>query len=220
MKAAYLNLAGRPSVLMLALYMALLLLPYINEARADDLPRVMLASSLAESEINGKALSNVSGALGVNQAAGDGNAQANSRAIAVSQGQGVAIAYVGTAQASESNSFAMPDVAIARIADTAFQNVSGLISVNQAGGVSNMQLNTFVLSRSINGEVSDAALADTLADATAASGEGSSSSSSRRIAEVESGAFSGASGVVQLNQAAGSGNLTSNRFEMSLSPNH
>lgn len=184
----------------------------------DALP-VTVNPALAESEIHGMALSNVSGVVSVNQAAGDGNAQANSRAIAVSGEQSVALAYVVTGQSSMDNNFSMPEVAITRISDSAFQNSSGLLSVNQAGGVSNLQLNTFVLSGSINGEVSDAALAETLTDAAAVPVEGASSTS-RRSAMIEGGAFVGASGVVQLNQAAGSGNLTSNRFEMSFNPNY
>lgn len=215
------NVHGNYSLQLFAALLAVLaLMAAAGRLHAEGNPSIVLNSAIAKSEIDGMALTNVTGSVSVNQAAGDGNAQANNRAIAISQGEGVAIAYVVTEQGRSANHFDMPDIAIARISDSAFQNATGLISVNQAGGVSNTQMNTFVLSGSINGEISDAALAETLADATVGLDEEGSSSMTRRTADISSGAFSGASGIVQLNQAAGSGNLTSNRFEMSFNPNH
>ncbi|NIP53262.1 MAG: hypothetical protein GWO08_11370 [Gammaproteobacteria bacterium] len=88
----------------------------------------------AVSEIYGEAISQAHGAFSVNQASGDGNAQNNSRAIAVTQEAGVAIAITVNKQAVEMSMAAMPDEAISRISDNAFNGTSGLIAINQASG--------------------------------------------------------------------------------------
>lgn len=171
------------------------------------------------SEIDGDSLSQIHGVLGVNQAAGDSNAQSNSRAIAVSQDGGVAIAYTFDKQSVDLNESAIPEVALSRIGENAFNGTSGLISVNQASGVQNMQLNAFAMAMNINGELSDTDLAGTLSDTPVDWPESAVPSNTQRAAIIDSTAFVGATGVVQLNQTAGSGNIASNRFEMSVGEN-
>lgn len=170
----------------------------------------------AVSEIYGGAISHAHGALSVNQASGDGNAQNNSRAIAVTQDGGVAVAYTMNSQVVTLNQTSFPDTAVSRISDQAFNGVSGLISVNQASGAQNRQLNAFAMALSINGELSDASLAKTYTEATVAEPDGISPLNSVRSVDVDSTAFVGAGGIVQINQASGLGNATSNRFEISV----
>lgn len=168
------------------------------------------------SEIHGDSLSQVHGALSVNQAAGDSNAQSNSRAIAVTQDGGVAIAYTIDGQSVDMSQAVMPDVAVSRISDRAFNGTSGLISINQASGVSNIQLNAFAIAMSINAELSDSTLADTHSDAPVIAPDNALPVNTTREAHIDDTSFVGASGIVQLNQISGTGNVTSNRFEMSM----
>lgn len=177
-----------------------------------------LGQTMATTEIYGDSLSQVHGGLGVNQAAGDANAQSNSRAIAMSLDGGVAIAYTFDKQDIDLNQVVMPDVAVSRIADNAFNGTSGLISINQASGVQNVQLNAFAMAMSINGELSDVTLAETHSDAPVNWPDSPVPVTTQREAHVENTAFVGATGIVQLNQASGSGNIASNHFEMSMLP--
>ena len=181
-------------------------------------PVVEAEQYTATSEIVGDSLSQVHGTLSVNQAAGDSNAQSNSRAIAVSQESGLAIAYTYDKQSVDMNQVTIPDVAVTRISDQAFGGAGGLISINQASGAQNMQLNAFAMAMNITGELSDASLAGTLADAPVALPGSTVPSDTQRAALIDSTAFTGATGVVQINQAAGSGNVAFNRFEMSMRP--
>ena len=170
----------------------------------------------AISEISGGSLSQMHGALSVNQAAGDGNAQNNSRSIAVTQESGVAIAYTYDTQDVDVSQVAFPDNAVSLISDNAFNGTTGLISINQVGGASNRQLNAFAMAMSINGELSDKTLAETRSDAPVNGPGIELPVNTTRAAHIDSTAFVGAGGVVQLNQTSGSGNVTSNRFEMSM----
>ncbi len=169
----------------------------------------------AISEIYGDSLSQMNGALSVNQAAGDSNAQNNSRAIAVTQDGGVAIAYIFDKQSVEMNGADIPDVAISRISDQAFSGVNGLIGISQASGVQNRQLNAFAMAISVSGAVSDLTLAETYADAPVVLPENPQAVTASRTARIENTTFIGAAGVVQINQTSGSGNVNLNRIEMS-----
>ncbi len=168
------------------------------------------------SEIYGDSLSQVHGALSVNQAAGDGNAQNNSRAIAVAHDGGVAIAYTFDQQDVGMNPADIPDVAVSRISDHAFNGTSGLLSINQASGASNRQLNAFAMAMSISGELSDATLAETHSGVPVIAPDNVLPVNTTRAAHIDDTAFVGASGIVQLNQTSGTGNVTSNRFEISM----
>lgn len=169
----------------------------------------------AVSEIYGEAISQVHGALSVNQASGDGNAQNNSRAISVTQG-GVAVAITVNKQAAEMSMADMPDEAISRISDNAFSGTSGLIAINQTTGANNMQFNGVAIAMSIQGELSDAALAQTHSNTSLGDPGDLLPVNTIRAAEIDSTAFSGASGVIQINQSSGMGNVSSNLFELSM----
>lgn len=195
--------------IILGLLTALIILPAMPVLADEPMPGYQ-AQSLIESQ----ALSQVHGLIGVNQSAGDANVQANDRAIAVSADGGVAIAQIHSLQALEANQANMPEAAVTRIENGSFHKASGLISVNQVSGVSNRQANAFAMATSIEGELSDLALAVTLSDAPAARSGPATPSASRRDVHVDADAFVAAQGVVQLNQAAGKGNVASNRIEM------
>ena len=180
----------------------------------------VMADNIATAEIVGDSLSQMRGVVGINQAAGDANAQSNSRAIAISRDGGIAIADTIDRQQASLNQVAMPDVAVTRIGDNALSGTHGLIGINQTSGVQNIQLNAAAIAMSINGELSDATLARTLSDAPAVVPDSTDSVNTQRQVQIDSTAFVGAAGLVQLNQTAGSGNISSNRFEMATNPIH
>ncbi|QDX21356.1 hypothetical protein FP568_08875 [Pandoraea pnomenusa] len=157
---------------------------------------------------NGTAVG-VTGALGVNQAAGVNNAQANSAVIA--NGGSV------TAGASSTNQQALvtttTGAASAAIQGNAFSGTSGLTQVNQASGAGTLQRNATVI---VTGDASGvASVSDTALSAAISKGGPAGRDNLNdqfRTASISGDAFRGASGVVQVNQSAGIGNVTANVF--------
>lgn len=188
-----------------------LLLPFAATG-ADDVP---FQGYLDRSVINGQALQGASGAIAVNQAAGDENQQVNAAAIAINP-QGLAVAQTSISQSIKNVRGTLPDKAEARIDGQAFANASGLIAVNQASGFANMQANSTAIAMGIKGEVtSDSMLAETIPGVAGLVKVGKDRASVRSVSVSET-AFHGAQGVVQLNQTAGSGNNSANNFALRL----
>lgn len=176
---------------------------------------VILPDYIAESVIGGDAVSNASGVVGVNVSAGDFNQQSNSGAVAISP-NGIATTTVGISQKTALGQGSAPDISITGIRDSAFSNSSGVLSINQVSGTSNVQANGFSfgigveaitdadLSQAVTGYANDAALSG-LEKPTI------------RIADIEATAFENTRGIVQVNQTAGSGNATRNNFALRIS---
>jgi hypothetical protein len=100
-----------------------------------------------------------------------------------------------------------------------------VLSINQASGSGNAEINAIALAAADQGirEATDASLAD---DVSASAG-GQASRNPRpsvggsRNAAVESSALRGFQGVLQLNQVAGSDNVTGNALQLSVpAPSH
>ncbi|VVE87967.1 hypothetical protein [Pandoraea bronchicola] len=193
----------------LPLTVAALLATFAGASAAQDIWIVNgeLAGTHATIE-NGVAVG-VTGALGVNQAAGVNNAQANSAVIA--NGGGL------TAGASSTNQQALvtstTGAASAAIQGNAFSGTSGLTQVNQASGAGNLQRNATVI---VTGDASGvASVSDTALSAAISKGGPAGRNNLNdqyRTASISGDAFRGASGVVQVNQSAGIGNVTANVF--------
>jgi hypothetical protein len=170
---------------------------------------------LAQSLIDGNALSGAQGNIAINLVAGDSNAQLNATALATSFGQGIAAARVSGLQLTDAGKATSPDAAISMIGGQAFNNISGLVTINQASGQSNAQANGIAISMGYGEEIvaesSLGAIVSGLgtADPQAATGV--------RVTSVDATAFEGARGIVQINQLAGSGNATANNFALSIS---
>lgn len=195
--------------------LAPLLLGYaVAHAAPDDAYSAMLAY-LTNSRIDGNALNGSSGAVAVNVVAGDLNQQANLRAIAVGDQAAVRI---NVQQQQVGNTGNTPDIAVASIAGQALGDATGLVSINQASGTANAELNTasvVLASQGIREASTDQWLADvcTCTQQTTSTGAGQSGSGTRsRSAAVEAEAMQGMQGVVQLNQIAGSNNVTANHL--------
>jgi len=104
---------------------------------------------MAVAKIDGNAFSNAAGAIGINQAAGAINAQANSVAIAV----GVGAEVTADAELAQTVSGIAPTTVSANdghyrettVADTAFKGAHGIVQVNQSAGIANATGNSFAL---------------------------------------------------------------------------
>lgn len=170
---------------------------------------------LASSRIDGDALRGASGATAVNLAAGDLNQQANLRAFAAG-----GTVQVHAAQRRVDDRADRPAAASASIGGQALVGGSGLTSINQASGSANAQINAVAAELDSRGirETTDG----TLSAAVSASAGGqqadqaAAADDSPRHATVESSAMRGYQGVLQLNQAAGSGNATGNQLLLSV----
>jgi hypothetical protein len=147
------------------------------------------------------------GVVAINEAAGLDNAQANQGVITGGQ---VPLNLISSSQSASTN--AKTTAARSDIGSNAFSNTSGLIEVNQSAGVGNLQRNSALIGAApVEGEI----VADGVLSATTAKNGGSVGSAQNHDArEVSIGAdaLKNVSGIVQINQAAGTGNVSSNSF--------
>lgn len=177
-------------------------------ALADDYSGMLAYLDVAR--IDGNALAGASGAIAVNQAAGDLNLQANLRGIAHG---GLADVAISAQQQRGNRVLSAPMEAFALIGGNALAGASGIASINQASGIANTTLNVVsaTLARQGIRESDDTALA---AEGSALAGgrddAGRGVATGTRSAGVASTALRGFDGVLQLNQIAGNGNETAN----------
>jgi hypothetical protein len=161
----------------------------------------------ATATIGSGAGAGVTGAFTVNETAGLDNAQANQ--ITITNGT-----VAGNANASVQSASVAANVtrAQASIEANAFSNTSGAVLVNQSAGAGNLQRNSTQVGTAALGveTVSDGELSAT-APKNGSLGQ-SNTIRSVREASISSDAFRNATGIVQINQAAGAGNATANSF--------
>lgn len=204
---------SRSSTLLFAL--TALLINVGAPAYAGDDDYTVMLGYLANTRIDGNVMRGATGASAVNMAAGDLNQQANLRAFASGGG-----ATIQSRQSQQNNQADGPFAANASIGGHAYVAGSGLASINQASGSSNAQLNAVAAVLTAQGirETTDGSLS-TAVSASAGGhhpgGDPASKDEPRSVA-VESSAMRGYQGVMQLNQAAGSGNATGNQLLLSV----
>ncbi|QAU24117.1 hypothetical protein EO087_09040 [Dyella sp. M7H15-1] len=197
-----------------------------------------------DSNINGDVGNSASGNLGVNQAAGDFNAQGNSAAISAAgsdadftfgcEGSGCGgddsnsagemadaetfasqtLSHVNTSNQGTTNNTS--------ISGNAFNGASGNIGVNQVAGDNNEQLNQLAAATTSNNVY---ALATSTLDQEWSGNKVSndpydefcfSQQNTSNNANLSGDVLSGASGNIGLNQASGTGNLQSNSLSMAV----
>ena len=168
---------------------------------------------LDSSRIDGHAFGGLSGSAAINLSAGDLNQQANLRAFATG---GNARASISSNQTHDDDRANGPEHATATIGGTAFANGRGLVSINQASGSGNAELNAVAAALAQQGirETNDGALSVTVsasARGQPSTGQHGLGNGTRNVA-VEATAMKGFDGVLQLNQVAGSGNATGNQL--------
>jgi len=208
------RLSSRPVLVFLALLLTAT--AHAQQAPGDDYTGML--RYLTDTHIDGQALSGASGVIGVNMAAGDFNQQANLRLFAV--GPMVRL-QVQAIQMQRNNLAPSPDSASASIGGSALNGVRGVLSINQASGSGNTELNVVSAALATQGirEAGDAWFATAFASAggTVSPAPPDASGRERHVA-VESTALRGAVGVVQINQVAGAANATANVLRLSVSP--
>ena len=175
--------------------------------------------------LSGNVANGTSGNIGMNQAAGDANAQGNQAAIATSESSGRDIALAKTVATQSSTGLSAQNevgIATASINGNAFQNASGNVGVNQAANSGNEQLNQ--LSIASAPYATQASAASWLSQASSSGVIANTNSDgvfspSTNTATLSDDAFAGANGNVSVNQVSGLGNIQSNNFAVSASSN-
>lgn len=195
--------------------LALLLAGTAQAQSRGDSYSGMLSYLSADSRIDGNALAGSDGSIKVNQAAGDLNLQANLHSMA---NGAQASASVRSLQQRQANLFNSPMQASAVIGGNALAGASGIASINQASGGGNAELNSVNATLAAQGirEASDEAMASSEVLASAGGQSIATDPRTTRRVGVEASALRGFDGVLQLNQIAGSGNATENRFSISV----
>lgn len=189
---------------------------FADDAR-PDLPMSIINSipelpaSISNSVIDSNVLNGVSGRNAVNMASGDSNNQVNAAALAIDS-NGLANANVLTRQYQNTSASTLPNLSTSDIGDNAFANSSGAISINQTSGIGNTQANGIAIGigQQVN-VMSESMLSNTTAEVGLSTSE---TDTGTRSATISDSAFSGARGLVQVNQSAGSGNSTANNFAL------
>jgi hypothetical protein len=173
-------------------------------AQAQGVPTQLsdLQSLIGNGVANG-----ATGVVAINEAAGLDNAQANQGVITNGL---VPFNLISSSQSASTN--AKTTAARSDIGSNAFSNTSGLIEVNQSAGVGNLQRNSALIGAApVEGEI----VADGVLSATTAKNGGSVGSGQNhdaREVSIGSDALKNVSGIVQINQAAGTGNVSTNSF--------
>lgn len=191
-----------------------------SQPQAGDDGYAGMLGYLTGTRITDQAFRGASGAIAINMAAGDGNLQLNQRAVAVGPTAG---ATALARQVLQDNTFDAPDVAVASIEGDALAGAAGLVSINQASGHGNVEANLVTAALAAQGirEAADGLLSAVGASveergAAATAADVAREDAAMRAASVSGSALRGFSGVLQLNQVAGSGNAVDNRFALSV----
>ncbi|MEO6680007.1 MAG: adhesin [Pseudomonas sp.] len=173
------------------------------------------ASSFAQSPVIDNATIDSSGAqyqgnLGVNQAAGDQQQQANARAIANGHN-----ANASTQIRQRLNTPADPRIDTrSSIQGDAFSHGNGVLGVNQSSGANTQQANALRISISTQPQsIDDSVLLQQNVALINNSDPTDSASGYRQVATSDQ-AFTGSRGVIQLNQSAGVGNRMGNTLSV------
>ncbi|VVM69770.1 hypothetical protein PS662_01736 [Pseudomonas fluorescens] len=150
------------------------------------------------------------GNLGVNQAAGDFQQQANARAIAIGQG-----ASATTEIRQRLRSSVDPAIdARSSIQGDSFSNGNGVLGVNQSSGASNQQANALRISISAQPQSIDDSVLMQQNVALLNNSDPTASAPGHRQVTTSDQAFTGSRGVIQLNQSAGVGNRMANTLSI------
>ena len=180
----------------------------------------LLYSAAGQAQVAGSAIntlsdssfSNTTGNTAVNTSAGIGNLQVNMAALGA--GDKNVSALISNNQKQAEMYYANGNTT-SRIDSGAMSNVSGIVAVNQVSGNGNMQANLIAIAVGGTAEVSNEQLGHIGAGATrsdaAENGAGIKKINSVILADS---AVSNASGIVQISQIAGSGNITANIFTL------
>jgi hypothetical protein len=157
------------------------------------------------------------GIMALNQDASLGGAtQANVVVVALSNGlNAAAIArllaeqtYAGQVPTPDATMPDIPNVAALAIVDS-YKGGAGIAQINQSAGVGNVQRNATIIAAALGGGDASAITEADLASMGSINRSASPTPGTRGLASV-TGSFTDFSGIVQVNQTIGTGNLVSN----------
>lgn len=193
-------------------------------AHADDYDWMLQV--LDNTRIGGNVGAGASGNVAINTAAGDNNLQSNQRQMQVAAGNlaGSVLPSVGgqSLQVQGNRSSEGGVVAQSEISGHAFNNAAGALGVNQVSGANNAQMNTMSVGGAAgrprqeirpSGPVTPVQASN---PADQKSGRPVGQIAHQYRAVIGEGALSGISGVLQINQVSGIGNVTANHFSISM----
>ena len=150
------------------------------------------------------------GNLGINQAAGDQQQQANARAIAIGHN-----ASATTQIRQRLRSQVDPRIdARSSIQGDSFSHGNGVLGVNQSSGASNQQANALRISISAQPQSIDDSILMQQNVMLLNNSDATDSAPGYRQVATSDQAFTGSRGVIQLNQSAGVGNRMANTFSV------
>ena len=161
--------------------------------------------------IDAEALSGSRGRIALNAAAGLNNQQANAASVAIGSHSATFTSVGQSAPDTASRSSAVDNQAW--ILNGVMGAAHGLLSINQASGDQNRQSNTMRVEIADMAASSDDVLAATVSGQPGAP-RAAANPTGRREVGIAEGAFNGANGIVQINQAAGMQNVTANTVQL------
>lgn len=175
---------------------------------------------LNNTHIGAGAVAGASGNVAINAAAGDRNMQSNQREIRLGGGTATGnvpmIRGVGSPQSNSPEGM----VAQSEIGGHAFSHATGVVGINQVSGAGNAQVNAMSMGGGHPSEeirsVGTAMPTPPTNTVGQKSGRPVGNASDRYRAIINEGALSGISGVLQINQVSGIGNVTANHFSISM----
>lgn len=193
-------------------------------AHADDYDWMLQV--LDNTRIGGNVGAGASGNVAINTAAGDNNLQSNQRHMQVSAGSlaGSALPSAGgrSLQVQGNRASSGGVLAQSEISGHAFNNASGALGINQVSGANNAQMNTMSVGGAAGRPLQEirpsgpVTPVQTPNPADQKSGRPVGHISNQYRAVIGEGALSGISGVLQINQVSGIGNVTANHFSISM----
>lgn len=157
--------------------------------------------------IESGALNNITGAVGINMAAGDNNIQANVKSIAVGKS-----AQAITSNQMQTSAYHNQTLSSVSIEANTLHNAKGLISINQVAGSGNVQLNDIAIAFGENATVMSDALLMTSSPIN--NNPVDEPNLANNKVHLDKNSMSNASGIIQVNQIAGHGNTVMNRVSM------
>ncbi len=195
----------------------------IDKARAQTVPAAPPAPAMVANEpgqehrsvVGTGAMNGMQGRVAANQAAGSGNLQSNQTVLAV----GAGVSANNAAQASVEGPVVIDPNArfSAHIESKSLSGMNGLISINQASGAGNAQINlTTVVVGDPIGAVDDGKLSH--AAPSARTGGAVRATRNAPVVGLAPDALAGSRGVLQLNQVAGGGNASSTELTIRVAP--
>jgi hypothetical protein len=187
-----------------------------GQSGSGSLTNIVGSNGITGAIVSGSA-NGSQGIMALNQDAGPGGAtQANIVVVALSTGPNAAAlarllaeqVYEGTAPTPSPSAAVLPTLAALAIIDS-YKGGSGIAQINQSAGEGNVQRNATLIAAALGGGDAFAVSETDLATLGTINRAANEATGQRGIASI-SGSFTDFSGIAQVNQTIGTGNVVSN----------